>query len=232
MAETVISTMQVRRGNLDDLPLLAPGELGYATDALRLFIGNELLTVGTGDGNTTDFQLPGTVDGLPLTDRSFVNPILYVNGAETAASMYSLQTTTITFSTAPAAGEVIEIGFNTEIATTSSINNVIDTFTMSLDADAAIGTETYLRFGADAFDIMIIDYSLRTGGSKFRVGQMRVIIDSNTTNFDVADNYNSLNGNPAVTFGGNITNGVFTLTYENLESTSADLQYTYKLWKM
>lgn len=41
MAITQFSKIIQRTGNLADLPQLAPGELGYATDERRLFIGNE-----------------------------------------------------------------------------------------------------------------------------------------------------------------------------------------------
>ena len=41
MAIVQISRIQIRSGNLADLPQLAPGELGWADDHRRLFIGND-----------------------------------------------------------------------------------------------------------------------------------------------------------------------------------------------
>ena len=58
MADTRISKIRVRQGNLADLPVLDPGELGYAKDSRRLFIGNDVVSVGTGNGVLTDFTLP------------------------------------------------------------------------------------------------------------------------------------------------------------------------------
>lgn len=47
MAITQISKIQVRTGNIADLPVLSPGEFGYATNTKRLFIGNLLSTLPT-----------------------------------------------------------------------------------------------------------------------------------------------------------------------------------------
>ena len=54
--ETVIAKIQLRRGDFDDLPVLDEAELGYATDANRLFIGNKKFTF-RGDGVTREFFL-------------------------------------------------------------------------------------------------------------------------------------------------------------------------------
>ena len=50
MATTRTSKIRVRQGNFADLPVLDPGELGYAKDSRRLFIGNDTVNVGTGNG--------------------------------------------------------------------------------------------------------------------------------------------------------------------------------------
>jgi hypothetical protein len=55
MSETIVSKIILRRGALADLPILAPGEQGYATDARRLFIGNDPV-VRYGNGTTTTFN--------------------------------------------------------------------------------------------------------------------------------------------------------------------------------
>ena len=38
---TRVSKIRVRQGNFADLPVLDPGEIGYAKDSRRLFIGND-----------------------------------------------------------------------------------------------------------------------------------------------------------------------------------------------
>jgi hypothetical protein len=78
MAITQISKIQVRTGSIADLPVLSPGEFGYATDTERLFIGNvggtlptdntEILTSGSpipagGSDTQVLFNNSGSMDG-------------------------------------------------------------------------------------------------------------------------------------------------------------------------
>jgi hypothetical protein len=60
MAINVISRIQVRSGNAEDLPLLAKGELGWSVDTQQLFIGNGTLADGAPTvGNTQILTIPG-----------------------------------------------------------------------------------------------------------------------------------------------------------------------------
>jgi hypothetical protein len=52
MAIVQISKIQVRSGNIADLPQLAVGEFGWAIDEQRLFIGNDPNTIGALPDNT------------------------------------------------------------------------------------------------------------------------------------------------------------------------------------
>ena len=52
MAIVQISKIQVKTGNIADLPQLSPGEFGYATDSKQLFIGNDPNVVGAIPDNT------------------------------------------------------------------------------------------------------------------------------------------------------------------------------------
>lgn len=52
MAIVQISKIQVRSGNIADLPQLAVGEFGWAVDEQRLFIGNDPNTIGAAPDNT------------------------------------------------------------------------------------------------------------------------------------------------------------------------------------
>lgn len=62
MAITQISRIQVRTGNLADLPQLASGEFGLATDANRLFIGSDANTLGP---TPTNIEILTSVSGAP-----------------------------------------------------------------------------------------------------------------------------------------------------------------------
>ena len=52
MSIVQISKIQVRSGNIADLPQLAVGEFGWAVDEQRLFIGNDPNTIGALPDNT------------------------------------------------------------------------------------------------------------------------------------------------------------------------------------
>ena len=41
MTNTIIAKQRIRRGNLQDMPVLSPGEFGLAIDEQRLFLGQE-----------------------------------------------------------------------------------------------------------------------------------------------------------------------------------------------
>ena len=74
MADTRISKIRVRQGNLADLPVLDPGELGYAKDSRRLFIGNDTVNVGTGNGVFVGFTLPLSMS-KPIISTVFVDGV-------------------------------------------------------------------------------------------------------------------------------------------------------------
>jgi hypothetical protein len=228
MADTRISKIQIRRGNIADLPILAPGEFGYATDTQRLFLGNEEYTVGTGNAAQTVFQVPTGVD-YPLTSSNITNPALYLDNTLINAASYTVAGTTITFSSPPAAG-TITMKFNSELAT---VNDTVRPGNLQLAASASAGTATGFGFDTSIYDTAFIDYSIKlSGGTGYRIGQLRLLIDSSAGTVYIDDQYNTLTANVDVTFAGNINGSDFSLTYTNNETSTATLYYTFKLWKM
>ena len=119
---SVVAQMKVRQGNLADLPILQPGEFGYATDVSRLYIGNVPPTPQAGDGTTTIFTFSGIdTDSDGTTDNNatldFGNKLTYAvylddgtnetlqqNGTD-----YTTQDSSITFTTAPASGTSVKV---------------------------------------------------------------------------------------------------------------------------
>ncbi len=228
MADTRISKIQIRRGDIADLPILAPGEFGYATDTQRLFLGNEEYTVGTGNAAQTVFQVPTGVD-YPLTSSNITNPALYLNNTLINAADYTVAGTTITFGTPPAAG-TITMKFNSELAT---VNDTVRPGNLQLAASASAGTATGFGFDTSIYDTAFIDYSIKlAGGTGYRIGQLRLLIDSSAGTVYIDDQYNTLTANVDVVFAGNINGSDFSLTYTNNETSTATLYYTFKLWKM
>lgn len=227
MADTRISKIQVRRGNIADLPVLSEGELGYALDVKRIFIGNSTYAVGTGDGNETSFTIPTSAE-YPLT--SLYNPRFYIDGTEVSATDYTVTSTTITFTTAPAANEAITMRFNSELVVR---NNIINPATFELAASAAAGTNTGFRFDTALYNTLFMKYSINLGGGQaFRAGEIRVIIDAAAGTYEIDNQYNVLTNTVDINFDGDITNNVFNLTYENNETSTATFFYTFELWKM
>ncbi len=227
MTDTRISKIQVRRGNMADLPILSEGELGYALDSRRIFIGNSTHAVGTGDGNETSFTVPSSTT-YPLT--SLYNPRFYLDGNEVGANDYTVAGTTVTFNTAPAANIAITMRWNSELVVR---NNLVTPPTLELGASQAAGSNTGFSFDTTNHNTLFMNYSVKLGsGTGFRIGNLRIVVDSVAGTYYIDDQYNTLTSNMGLTFDGSISNGVFTLTYENTETSTATVYYTFELWKM
>jgi hypothetical protein len=116
MAETIIAKIQVRRGELEDLPVLDEGEFGYALDYNRLFIGNTPLEF-VADGVTTRFTLQ-TKSIVPGQTKVLVN-----DSEQTQYVEYNFEDTDIVFAEAPTGGSVIKVSFNTELSVVNAKAN-------------------------------------------------------------------------------------------------------------
>ena len=57
-----ISRIQVRSGNIDQLPQLSVGEFGWAVDSKQLFIGNDPNVIGPNPDNTEVLTQYSTID--------------------------------------------------------------------------------------------------------------------------------------------------------------------------
>ena len=85
MAIIQISKIQVRSGNVSDLPQLSVGEFGFATDTNQLFIGNDTGSiVGPSPNNTQILTQSGPIvsSAAPATASSAGIPgqIAYASG--------------------------------------------------------------------------------------------------------------------------------------------------------
>jgi len=130
--ETIVAKLQVRRGALDDLPILDPGELGYATDVRRLFIGNDPVTfVGNGTDDTFTIrdssiipnQLSVVVNGVTVIPKIQGSKHYYTD-AEEPGIQYPTVGTTIVFDTAPKTPDVITIKINGVVYSTTITSNL------------------------------------------------------------------------------------------------------------
>ena len=186
MADTRISKIKVRQGDFADLPMLDPGEIGYATDNQRLFIGNTTISVGTGNGVNTAFVVPST-----LLQNGVV--AIFDAGTQVNAADYSIVGSTLTFSTAPTGA--ITANYNGEISMEryATIPSIIEL--------AANGSSAITGFSIDTtlYNIAIIDYTLESTNG-VRVGQIRMATDISASTSAIDDNYTETS-TVDVTFG-------------------------------
>jgi hypothetical protein len=218
MAETIISKIKVRQGNLSDLPILDSGELGYATDARRLFIGNESITVGTGNGVDTNF-----VVDVDISSPNILTVL--VDSAQVNAADYSLVGTTLTFASPPANGSTITVKYNSEIELDKDASNPVS---ISLSASGNLA-DTGFQFDTTQFDTCIIDYTLKSSNG-LRVGQLRVAVDTNSSTTAIDDQYTQT-GAVDVVFGPDISvTDTLKLVYTDNDNQISTFKFTYQLW--
>ena len=178
MADTRLSKIRVRQGNFADLPVLDPGELGYAKDSRRLFIGNDVVSVGTGNGVLTSFTIPLALSKPNITTVS-------VAGSAVNASTYTIAGTTLTFASAPTGA--ITVGFNGEI---DIVSDVTLPSSISLAANGS-NADTTFQVDTTNYNIVVMDYTLESTNG-VRIGQLRFGTDISASTSTIADNYTKL----------------------------------------
>ena len=216
MATTRISKIKVRQGNFADLPVLDAGELGYAKDSRRLFIGNDTVAIGTGNGVLTDFTIPLALSKPNITTVS-------VAGSAVNASTYTISGTTLTFASAPTGA--ITVGFNSEIDIVSDVTLPSE---ISLSAN---GSSASTGFSVDTtlYNIVVMDYTLENTNG-VRIGQLRFGTDTSASTSTIADN-NTETAAVGISFSVDIgTADTMILKYTDTDNLIAKFKYTYQLW--
>jgi len=216
MATTRLSKIRVRQGNLSDLPVLDPGELGYAKDSRRLFIGNDTVSVGTGNGVLTTFTIPLALSKPVITTVS-------IAGNAVNASTYTISGTTLTFASAPTGA--ITVGFNNEIDIVSDVTIPSE---ISLAANGS-SAETGFTVDTSVYNIAILDYTLESTAG-VRVGQIRMAWDSSLSASHIGDQ--NIETNPVnITFSLNTAAAnQMKLVYTDSANLITKFKYTYQLW--
>lgn len=219
MADTRISKIQQRTGNFADLPILSTAELGYAKDERRLFIGNDPITVGTGNGANTVFVVDIDVNNPGVIQVA-------VDGTQINAVDYSLVGTTLTLANAPAAGETVVVYFNSEIEIAKDVERPT---VVSLPANGNLA-ETGFAFDTTVADAIIMNYTLASTNG-VRIGQLRIAVDTGSSTFAIDDNYTE-SATIDVVFGVDIsTANTAKLIYTDNDNAISTFKFTYQLWK-
>lgn len=216
MADTRTSKIKVRQGNFADLPVLDPGELGYAKDQRRLFIGNDTVSIGTGNGVLTQFTVPLALSNPVITT-------VFVAGTAVNAADYSLLGTTLTFASAPTGA--ITVSFNSEIEIVSDVTlpSAIELAANGATADTGFSVDTTL------YNIAVIDYTLESTNG-VRVGRIRMATDTSASTVTIDDSYTET-AVVNVVFNADIaTANTMKLQYSDADNLISKFKYTYQLW--
>ena len=242
----VVAQIKVRQGNLADLPILEPGEFGYALDRQRLYIGNNPTPSQTGgvDGNgdpITEFTFPLIdTDGDGTTDNNavlqFGNKMTYAvyvdNVLQDPTSAYTANDSTITFTTAPAVGAVILVKYNTEVITSSpDSDSRFAPNSKSLTASAT-ATNAGIAIDGTVYDYVDIEYILKNTNGR-RKGTLSISIDATGSTSILDDSYVT-SVDPTGTDLDNVFSGVVATNIFNLQYTAtndAELSYVITNWK-
>jgi hypothetical protein len=179
-----------------------------------LFIGNDTVNVGTGNGVLVDFTLPLSLSKPNITTVS-------VAGSPVSASTYTIAGTTITFASAPTGA--ITVGFNSEVDIVSDVTIPSE---ISLPAN---GTNADTTFVVDTglYNIAIINYTLESTAG-VRVGRLRLAWDGSVSAID--DNMTQTAA-VGITFSLNTaTAGQMKLQYTDADNLITKFKYTYQLW--
>jgi len=214
MADTRISKIKVRQGNFSDLPTLDPGEFGFAKDVRRLFIGNDTISVGTGNGVLTQFTVP-----IGLTEPGVLR--VFVDSVAVNASDYTLVGTTLTFSSAPTGA--ITVGFNSEVDLGEQPVQEIQLAANATNSDTGFQVDT------TQYNVIIMDYTLKSTNG-VRVGQIRFATDTGASTTTIDDNYTET-GVVNVQFNVDIaTANTMKLQYSDYDNLISTFKYTYQTW--
>lgn len=219
--ETIIAKLQLRRGELDDLPVLDEAELGYATDRNRLFIGNKSATF-KGDGVTKEFLIrdatiiPNQIRVLVDGDESYYDQLATPG---TPGYTHSFDGTKLIFGQPPSYNADIVISFNSEIQIfrQHSEKNVT-----RLDSTNDQFADSNINWDLLLYNTAKMTYSYKTG-DKIAIGEIFFITDGETTRLK------DVNTESHITFGSFIRDGRFIITYKN-NHAATNLFYSLELW--
>lgn len=219
MADNRISKVTVRQGNFADLPMLDSGEFGYALDDHRLFIGNQTVEIGTGNGTTDAFPIPAELSAT--TNITAV----YVGGTQVNEADYSLNNNVLSLATPPALNEAVTARYNAEVKI-ERYSNTDHVQVVDLAANGNLA-ETGVIVDTSLYNVVVMDYSISSANG-LRIGQLRFGTDGTTTTID--DNYTET-GTIDIVFSLDAgTANQLKLIYTDNDNLLAKFKYKYNHW--
>jgi hypothetical protein len=235
--ETVIAKIQLRRGDFDDLPVLDEAELGYATDANRLFIGNKKFTF-RGDGVTREFflrdasiipsQIRVAIDDEIVYDTDIMAEGLHASAPgvspEEINYVQTIEGSKILFARAPGSESEISVYCNSEIKVNKQHPEKI---AVMLDVTGDVMQNTNISWDVLRFNTAKMTYSYKAG-EELVIGEALFITNGPGPNPTIKVRNSATDD--FITFMGVIDeNDRFHVTYMN-NTAPANLFYSLELW--
>lgn len=206
-----ISAKQIiRQGNLEDLPILSAGELGYATDVSRLFIGSDAskypLWTQTAAAGQADFNFGVDLDLVPGEAYR-----ISVNDSD---HNFTVNNFVVTFAPALSDGDIVTLELNHEIlfynADQGNDQAQSHEITGGTLANEPVSAITYHE---DDMNTITLNYSLKdvSDATRYRQGVVRIMLRDG--DFTMDDNYTTsvTDADWDHTFSGTMASGVFVL---------------------
>lgn len=240
MTQTIISKNLIRRGNLNDMPILSPGEFGLAEDEQRLFLGQSPITgslyESLSDSTLAVLDFSTKFNGVDtLLDLEEVNEFVVVVNRLTTTPL-TVPSANITLNDTrffvphglgyvPTPADTFELFYNKEI---TSYRAETDTRLQStyFEKTLAYGTpeSTGIDFLSAVKNHITIEYFMHTA-TDMRKGQLDIGIQSNDIQ-SITDTYTSNSGAIDVEFSlVNDGAGLFTLYFDT--TLTEQLQFNY-----
>lgn len=221
----------VRKGDLQDLPTLDTGELGFANDVNRLFIGSDPV-IRTGDGSTTEFNfdislenLDGQVYKIVITDSDGSNPVPQILDTD-----FTVDNEVVTFSTAPANLSRIVLYYNAELLTTPTVEGD-DANRSQLLANATGLVVSGVNLNKNANDYVNIEYRITTGGTSHRRGVLSIGLEPTGSTATIDDMYQTTDASLDHDFAVVYNNDDFELQYTTTYSSNVDFAWRVRDFK-
>jgi hypothetical protein len=212
-----------RRGNMADLPILSSGEIGYATDSRRMFIGNDIITLtGSVDPEFVyDFNIPlqsmaSNLYSIFINDYQQQNAVDYVV-LSTGGIKFTVSHPPLTTS------DSVHLQYNTEIPIKESITTN-ESISVELDGNASVSTPIPLTATlVDARNNFNFHYTI-SNASSFRKGILSVSTSGTNVILDDSFATNATNKLNHI-FSGAVTNSTFVLSYITSDTESVNFSY-------
>ncbi len=213
-----------RRGLMQHLPILSSGEIGYATDSRRMFIGNDIITLtGSVDPEFVyDFNIPlqsmtSNLYSIFINDQQQQDLVDYVV-LSTGGIKFTVLDPPLT------TADSVHLRYNTEIPIKESITTN-ESILVELDGNASVSTpipETATL--VDARNNFNFHYTI-SNASGFRKGILSVSTSDTNVILDDSFSINATTNKLNHIFSGAVANSTFVLSYITTDTESVNFSY-------